>query len=293
MSRDKIIVTIAVYDNADILTECIEWYLGLGVDLVLAQDCGSTDGSQDILEGFARTEQVRWFLLPERNMLKYRPGDAVAAMARDQYAADWIVICDPDEFLTLQGDDLRTILRTATRDDVSVISVPRLNMTGPPLEPGDNGLRTLRLRIDRPVVDSEERRISGNLSVPHVFVSLPPRALVRASTFLEYGPGAHDAATAGGRRGSVSGLRFLHYAVRGFDELETKVRHTVEWFADNTHLEPQWGWHWRRWIRLREQGRLRDDYDRQFVSPARAEELVRDGICSIDDTVARWISARR
>src|SRR6266542_2273567 len=196
MSRDKIIVTIAVYDNADILTECIEWYLGLGVDLVLAQDCGSTDGSQDILEGFARTEQVRWFLLPERNMLKYRPGDAVAAMARDQYAADWIVICDPDEFLTLQGDDLRTILRTATRDDVSVISVPRLNMTGPPLEPGDNGLRTLRLRTDRPVVDSEERRISGNLSVPHVFVSLPPRALVRASTFLEYGPGAHDAATA-------------------------------------------------------------------------------------------------
>ena len=35
-----------------------------------------------------------------------------------------------------------------------------------------------------------------------------------------------------------------------------------------------WGWHWRRWIHLHEQGRLREDYDEHFVSPAHAQQLI-------------------
>jgi hypothetical protein len=87
-------------------------------------------------------------------------------------------------------------------------------------------------------------------------------------------------------------LRFLHYAIRGYPTFQTKVANIAAWMAENTHLEPWWGWHWRRWIRLNEAGRLRKDYDDQFVSPARARELINDGTCSIDDTVANWIRHR-
>jgi hypothetical protein len=53
-----------------------------------------------------------------------------------------------------------------------------------------------------------------------------------------------------------------------------------------------WGWHWKRWIRLNEAGQLRQEYEAQFVTPEHAEELVRDGTCSIDATVANWIRTK-
>ena len=71
------------------------------------------------------------------------------------------------------------------------------------------------------------------------------------------------------------------------------MRNAARWFEDNKHLEPWWGWHWRRWIRLEQAGRLREDYDDQFVSPSRAQQLVRQGTCSIDETVASWIRQQR
>jgi hypothetical protein len=97
----------------------------------------------------------------------------------------------------------------------------------------------------------------------------------------------------GDKRGDVGRRRFLHYPLRGYDKFGVKVRNTANWFEDNKHLEPWWGWHWRRWIRLDREGRLREDYGSQFVSPAQAEELVRAGICSVDDTVAGWMKQQK
>jgi hypothetical protein len=95
-----------------------------------------------------------------------------------------------------------------------------------------------------------------------------------------------------GKYGEFPELRFLHYPIRGFDKLEAKVTAGIAFFEKNTHLEPWWNWHWRRWIRLYREGRLREDYESQFLSPARAQELVREGICTVDETVANWISSK-
>jgi hypothetical protein len=59
------------------------------------------------------------------------------------------------------------------------------------------------------------------------------------------------------------------------------------------HLEPWWGWHWRRWIRLNREGRLRGDYEDQFVSPTRSGELIRIKICTRDERVANWLKNRQ
>ncbi len=80
--------------------------------------------------------------------------------------------------------------------------------------------------------------------------------------------------------------------MRGFDSLCQKVQNTAAFLATNSHLPLGWGWHWRRWIRLHEQGRLRDDYDLQFVSPERAGELVQEGVCVYDHTIADWIASK-
>ena len=106
------------------------------------------------------------------------------------------------------------------------------------------------------------------------------------------GPGVHGAATTWGTS-ATSDLYILHYAIRGYEELQQKVRNTEKWIADNPHLHPGWGWHWRRWIQLEKDGRLREDYERQFVSPERANELLGDGTCAVDTTIAAWLAGRQ
>jgi hypothetical protein len=288
MSADKIVLIVVSYDQGDILHDFIDWNLHLGIDLVLVEDLGSTDGSRALLDRLAGEGRVAWHPFPERDV----SDDRFAEIARDKYQADWIVACDVDEFLCPIGADLRTILREVEASQFTVLKVPCFNMTGPMIGPGQSALRTLTLRIDKPTKETHEQQLSGELPVPYIFIQHPPHTIVRASAFQTYGPGAHDAKGSWGQSGGIDRLRFLHYPIRGYDKFETKVRNTANWLKDNQHLEPWWGWHWRRWIRLAREGRLREDYESQFASPARAEELIRDGICSIDDTVAGWIRQR-
>jgi Glycosyl transferase family 2 len=296
MRSNKIVTAVNVLDNADILREFIEWYLSLGVDLIVAHDFGSEDGSQDILEQFAKEGHVKWFLRTDKNVQKN--GDFSAQLvhiARDQFDSHWVIQCDTDEFLRLEGESLRTLLDRAEGGDITALSIRCRNMTGSPLEPGQNAVQALTLRIDQPFTINNLTRaqqLSGELPVQWIFVEQPPKSIVAAAAFAEYGPGNHEGITTWGRHAELPHLCFLHYPMRGFDTFQTKVRHAAEWFEVNKHLEPGWGYHWRRWIRLDREGGLREDYENQFVSPPRAQELIRDGTCSIDNTVANWITHR-
>jgi hypothetical protein len=294
VSASKIVVAVQVLDNADTLREYLEWYRELEVDLVLAHDFGSVDGSRDILDEYARRNFVKWSHHPNKCIQNYDPTAKLARQARDEHGADWVLHFDTDEFLCVEGDDLRAVLDRATENDLTVLPTRGANMTGHTPPAGHNPLRTLTLRIDRGLRPTVEEQIAGEPPFPFVFFHWPPKAIVKAPAFSEYGPGNHRAESAWGRTGEAPQLRFLHFPFRGFEALETKVRHAEEWFAANPQLEakPRWGWHWRRWVRMAREGRLREEYDRQFVSPERAAELIADGSCAIDRTVANWLARR-
>jgi hypothetical protein len=151
----------------------------------------------------------------------------------------------------------------------------------------------LTLRIDRTVLPTAEQQISWDFTVPFVFLEVGGHVAVRASAIGGFGFGGFHVATTTWGKSATSDLYILHYAIRGYEELRQKVRNTEKWIADNPHLPLGWGWHWRRWIRLEKDGRLREDYEQQFVSPERATELLRDGTCAVDTTIASWLGGRR
>jgi len=289
MTKAKIVLLVLPSDQGDILKDYLEWHLDLGVDLILAEDVGSSDNTHKILESFAKRGVVQWSLVPEKNRSKYRAEETLAKMAIEQHGADWIIMSDVDEFLCPQGQELRTILQMAAAANVTAISVACFNVTGPVLQSARRATEAQTLRIDKPVDPSLEQMITGDIPVPYIFIRHPPKTIVRASAFAGYGPGMHTVATAWGDTGEFSELRFLHYPIRGYDKFQTRIANAAAFFVENTHLEPWWSWHWRRWIRLSQEGRLREEYESQFLSPARAQELVRDGICTVDETVANWI----
>jgi len=291
MQPSKIAVYAHVYDQGDMLREYLDWYLELGVDLILVQDNGSTDGSHDVLDEYARRGLVKWFVLPERDMRKYNSGDTAVHMLLE-LGAEWIIQCDGDEFLQLASQDLRETMQSAKEQSHTVINISCFNMTGPLKEGGDAPLRHLTLRIDRPKLEMSAERISDDLPVPYVFIQHPIKAITYAPAYKAFAPGSHGAKTEWGTTVHPTDLCFFHYPFRGFDVFEQKIRNATKWLQDNPHLPPWWGWHWRRWIRLHEAGLLRNDYEAQFVTPELAQVLIDEGTCSLQLAVATWAQAR-
>jgi hypothetical protein len=292
MTTGKIVLITVPYDQVDVLRDFLDWHLELGIDLILALDGGSTDGTREILDEYAAGGRVVWSPLPDRDMTRYSIADELTAMARDRYGASWIIYADVDEFVCTRGRGLRAVLADCERDDLTLIDIPRRTMTGAPIPPDRRATEVLTLRIDRTVVPTSEQQYSWTFAVPFVFLEVGGHIAVRASAIGTFAVGAHSATVTWGRSGT-SELYILHFAMRGYAEFRQKVHNTEKWLADNPHLDPQWGWHWRRWIRLEKEGRLREDYEAQFVSPARADELVRTGVCTVDTTVASWLARRQ
>jgi hypothetical protein len=225
MPTGKIVLVTVPYDQGDILRDFLDWHLELGIDLILATDGGSTDGSRDVLEEYRKTGRVLWSPLPERDLTKYAVGDELASRARDEHGAAWIILCDVDEFLCTTGADLQTILAEAERDGLTLLTIPRRTMTGPPLQPGQRATQSLTLRIDRTVEPTAEEQVSWNLPAPFAFLEVGGHLAIRASAFARYGPGAHVATTTWGKSGTNDQLYILHFAMRG--SIRTSICHSA------------------------------------------------------------------
>lgn len=292
-SPGKIVLAVGVYDNADILREFIAWHYHLGIDFAIAYDYGSQDGSRDILADFARRKLVDWITLPDKNYTRFDPFTRIAQRARDEFAADWIIVVDTDEFVCPPYYGLRTALERARTHDIAVITMPGLNMTGPPLAEGTSAPATLTLRVDHGVQETSDQALSGDLPVPYVFIRQQTKTIVQASALIAYTLGGHLARHAFGRSDEIPGLSFRHYPFRAYEPFEMKVRNTAAWLEGNPEFTGGLAWHWHRWVRLWREGRLREEHAAQFVSPARAAELIRDGVCSVDETVSSWARENR
>jgi hypothetical protein len=154
-------------------------------------------------------------------------------------------------------------------------------------------LSDLILRIDRPLGITDQERLSGDLPVSHSLIFIPPKTIVRADSFVEYTAGAHGATSSSGTVEESGQLRILHFPNRGWPAFEKRVENISSWMAENTHLPPNWGWHWRRLLRLRDDGKLPAEFDDWFLTRAKADEVLKEGIVAIDDTIARWSERRR
>ena len=91
-------MTLLVRDEADLVEDWLRYHLARGIDVVIATDHRSTDGTTDILRSYER--DGRLVLLRERDDV-LRQAEWVTRMARlaaTEHAADWVIASDADEF---------------------------------------------------------------------------------------------------------------------------------------------------------------------------------------------------
>ena len=93
-------MTLVVRDEEDVIEPNLRYHLALGVDFVIATDNGSTDGTLEVLDRYARAGLLH--LIEERSddyhELQAEWITRMAWLAATDFEADWVINNDADEF---------------------------------------------------------------------------------------------------------------------------------------------------------------------------------------------------
>ena len=247
-----LIMTLLVRDEADIVRENLAFHLARGVDHVIAMDNGSTDGTTEILEEYARAGALT--LLHEQSdaYLQALWVNRMAAMARERFAAEWILNNDADEFWRppdrpdgAPGDLKAALAGSSSRALVcrrfNMIAAREAIGTGPWSE-------KLVWRARRPVPPPALRDpLHDPLDRPYFLYDLPNKVMVRADGLVEVTKGCHSAVFDPPASPEHSAIEIYHFPIRSKAKFEASVAHISCAIARDATLPPGASWKYRRW----------------------------------------------
>lgn len=108
----KIVMTMLVRNEDDILRENIEYHLHSGVDFIIITDHHSNDNSYNIAREYAKKGKVEvWREVSN----EHHQAEWVSDMAKEalrKFQADWIINNDADEFWVAPNNDLKSFFKS-------------------------------------------------------------------------------------------------------------------------------------------------------------------------------------
>ena len=105
----KLVMTLLARDEADIVDAQIAFHLDAGVDFVVATDNRSEDGTTEILERYAREGHLHLIREPGEDLRQTEWVTRMARLAATEFAADWIINTDADEFWWPRSGDFQEL----------------------------------------------------------------------------------------------------------------------------------------------------------------------------------------
>jgi Glycosyl transferase family 2 len=281
------VMITGMYNVADLATEFCAYHLELGVDRIFIAEYGSTDGTLDLLQPLVRSGQVEVVPIPTHHFATHDPSNAILAAIRTEGTADWVSFQDPDEFLT-GPDRLKEYFTEERSRGVEATAIPRANLIGiGPLPPATHYLQHLTLKIVG--TDMRTSNPSALLSSPWIFSRLPPKVAINAANTLTPTPGDHSVIGSPGSLRPEPSCQILHLPIRSYEAFREKIECAIGYYGKNPEFKTGTGWHWRRWITLHQEGRLREEYAEQFLDPTKAEALRTEGQIVRETRLADWL----
>lgn len=249
----RLVATLLVRDEVDVVAATIEHHLAQGVDLLIATDNGSVDGTREVLEAYADAGLVEVIDEPEHT---YKQAEWVTRMARRAAArdADWVINLDADEFW-VPADRARTIRQVLAEvpSAYDTVLARRTDLVG---VRSTWGPWPRRLRW-RNLATLSERG-----------TPLAPKVCHRGATGVVVAQGNHAVTGLAGDRLPAEPIDVLHVPLRSWPQFQRKIANGGSSYAANVGLGPEVGWHWRADYERLLAGELERVFQAREPSPA-------------------------
>ena len=257
----KLVMTLLVRDEEDIVADNLDFHLAQGVDEVIVTDNGSVDGTLEILRAYEARGLVRIIVEPTDDYSQGRWVTRMARMAATEHKADWVINNDADEFWWPRAGTLRTLFE-GLGGDVGAVVGHRTNFVPRPED-------------DRPYW--ERMTLRERESLNPVGKPLPPKLAHRAHPEIVVVQGNHR--IKGPDVGSElddGSIEILHFPMRSYAQFENKIVKGGRAYARNKELPEKTGRTWRQLYETWEQGRLPAHYEASVVAEAARKDLLED-----------------
>jgi Glycosyl transferase family 2 len=261
----KIVMTLLVRDNADIVGANLDFHLAMGVDHVVVTDNRSEDATRAIVLDYVRRGVATLIDQPADDYDQSAWVTTMARLAANDLSADWVINSDVDEFWWPLAGDLKSVL-SAVPNGHGTISAPRTNFL--PMRRCSSVF--WREMVWRYVVS---RNALGE--------PLPEKIAHRAAGDVTVAEGNHAATAPGlGPPDSAERIVIFHFPYRSAAQYAAKIAKGGPAVANNRKAGPGIFHVWRRHAELQRLGRLDAWYQRlpHGDDPERDELVVRGDV---------------
>ena len=274
--RKKLVMTLLVRDEIDIIKYNIDYHLSHGVDFIIATDNGSVDGTRDVLKEY---EFRGVLLLIDEKGNDYSQSKWVNRMgviAYEKYKADIIFHCDADEFWSSKSGNLKNELEG--RAEIDIIKVKLTNV----LLEDNNGKESFpsdcKWAVVNPLVSTNLEADSKNENL-YLF-KYPEKVMYKTNNgYLSVIQGNHDVVDKKELTvGTSEDIVIFHYPLRSKNHFYKKIINGGSSYEANVILDKGVGFHWRRWYDSFKVGRLDGEYSNLVLSKKRIEFLQEEDI---------------
>jgi Glycosyl transferase family 2 len=149
----RVVLTLLVRDEADIVDAHLAFHFAAGVDFVIATDHRSADGTSEILDRYAREGVLRVIREESQVARQAEWQTRMARLAATEHRADWVIPSDADEFWWPRAGSIPEALESVPAEYGIVRALTR-NFVPPYDDEGWFGDRmTLRLATPAPIND--------------------------------------------------------------------------------------------------------------------------------------------
>ena len=292
----RIVVSLGVKDEAELIARSLEHLFAIGVDFVVVCDIESSDGTTGVLERYRSRGNIWYFQLgPDASHEEWQRANLELLAQTD---ADWIIFLDADEFPIPATGQLRDCAAFGRADVVALdrFNVP-LGTAGPtlPARLTPDHYDELMLVVD-PVADYWQQ-VEVAPSLPWLLSPVLPRVAARPDCIAEIGLGVHDVVPPADRPVRRERARDLLVAHVPFTTSQRFARKVAN-IRENLRLQPTAfpegsALHWKRWAALPDPESVQEEFDRMLFDPVTVAELRKRGVIrSASDHLSRQANGR-
>jgi glycosyltransferase involved in cell wall biosynthesis len=267
----KLVMTLLVRDEQDILRENLDFHLANGVDEIIVMDNLSSDGTADIAREYERAGFVRYMFQPQDDYSQGRWVTEMARRASEELHADWVINSDADEFWWSHTGSLKDALASVGAGPVAV-SAERTNFV-PRAGNGEPFWRRMNVR--------------HAASVNFLGQPLPPKVAHRALPDIVVAQGNHSVYLGDRAVPTVAApITILHFPVRSHAQFLNKIVKGGAAYARNTDLDPAIGKTWRSLYQVYLDGKFDEAYAREVLTDGQIANGVERGTLVRDERLA-------
>jgi hypothetical protein len=269
----RLVLTLLVRDEADIVEANILFHLRQGVDFIVAMDNLSTDKTPQILHKYQNAGVLHYLEQRADVYDQSRWVTDMSEIARTQHGADWVICCDADEFWWPHTGTLKTTLEEVPSHFIAAQAARSNFLAVPGNEPF----------YDRMIY--RERVSFNNLGKP-----LPGKVAHRAIAGIVVEQGNHSVRSI--PSGAVAALdaTILHFPVRSLEQIENKIAKGGAAYERNTQLPESIGGTWRALYKeLNGAGHLRQYFQSCCVNRGQLSEELESGTIVVDRRLSEYM----